>query len=320
MAKRDYYDILEIPRNATEAEIKRAYRRLAKKLHPDQNKGDKDAEKRFKETQEAYSVLSDKEKRERYDRLGHAGMDARFNPGGQSYTWTSGPGAEKIDLGDLADMFNFGGSRGNTGGGGSIFDQIFGGGGRTRTAPSGTVPRDIEYPVSLRFEDAIRGTKLDLELSTAGQGTQRISVHIPPGVGDGQKIRVRGQGQPGRGHRPAGDLYVVCKIQPHAYFERKGDDIYLTVPITIREASLGAKVDLPTINGKRTVTIPPGTPSGTKLRLTGQGVSDPKEKKQGDQYAIIKIVPPKKPSAKQRELLEALGDLDDGSPRDGLWS
>lgn len=315
MAKRDYYDVLGVPKNATEAEIKRAYRRLAKQLHPDQNKNDKNAEARFKETQEAYSVLSDKEKRARYDRMGHAGEDFRFDPGGRTYTWTGTGGGDPIDLGDLADMFDFGGARGGVGG--SVFDRFFGGT-QTRTAPSGTTPQDIEHPVSLQFEEAIRGTTLELKLSIKGQSKQRISVRIPPGVRDGQKIRVKGQGQPSKGRRPAGDLYVVCRVQPHAYFERQGDDIYLTVPVTITEAALGAKIDLPTINGKRTVTIPPGTPSGTKLRLTGQGVADPKGNKSGDQYAVIKIVPPKKPTDEQRAMLESLGKLD-VSPRDGLW-
>ncbi|MCB9857547.1 MAG: DnaJ domain-containing protein [Phycisphaerales bacterium] len=318
MAQRDYYEVLGVTRSATQDEIKRAYRKLAKQHHPDQNKGDKASETRFKEAQEAYAVLSDKDKRAKYDRFGHAGPGFAGGPGGGhggGRTWSTSQG-EPIDIGDLADMFDFSSFMG--GGGGSPFEGVFSGKRRASRKPVAPAP-DIEYPVSLTFERAIRGTKLELELKAEGRGTQRISVTIPEGVRAGQKIRVRGKGTPGRGNQPSGDLYVVVSVQPHTYFEREGDDIYLTTPISMTEAALGAKIDLPTLDGTRTVTIPPGTPSGAKLRLTGLGVNNPQTKHRGDQFVVVKIVPPKRLSPEQKALLEKLAEVDGANPRDGLW-
>jgi curved DNA-binding protein len=314
MAKRDYYEILGVPRKASQDEIKRSYRKLAKQHHPDQNKGDKASEQRFKEAQEAYAVLSDKNKREQYDRFGHAGPSVTGTPGGGTRTWNTTQG-QPIDIGDLADIFDFSSF---SGGGGSPFEGIFSG--RRKPAQRPVAPAaDVEYPVSLTFERAIRGTKLELELKAEGRGTQRISVTIPEGVRDGQKIRVRGKGTPGHGRQPAGDLYVVVSVQAHPYFERQGDDIYLTVPISVTEATLGAKVDLPTLDGTRTVTIPPGTPGGAKLRLGGIGVNNPQTHHRGDQFVIVKIVPPKRLSAEQQALFEKLAAMDTANPREGMW-
>ncbi len=319
MAKRDYYDVLGISHSATEGEIKQAFRRLAKELHPDRNKGDKSLEAKFKEAQEAYGVLSDKEKRATYDQFGHTGPEAGFGGGG--FRPRSG-GGTPVDLGDLADMFDFGsGGQGGAAGPGSIFDSIFGGtaaGARGRPRRQPPAAQDVETPVTLTFEQAVRGVTLDLALARDRATKQRIAVRIPPGVRHGQKIRVRGKGQPG-GARPDGDLYVVCNVRLHAYFERQGDDIYVTVPITITEATLGAKIDVPTLDGTRTVTIPPGTPSGAKLRLAGLGVENPKETGRCDQYAVIKIVPPKSLEPRQQEILEEL-QASDSSPREGLWT
>lgn len=317
MAKRDYYDILGIKRSATQDEIKRSYRKLAKQHHPDQNKGDKASEKRFKEAQEAYAVLSDKTKREQYDRFGHAGPSFTGNPGG-THTWSTQQG-QPIDIGDLADIFDFSSFMGGgASGGGSPFDGVFSRKRTTSTRPVAPAA-DVEYPVSLTFERAIRGTKLELELKAEGRGTQRISVTIPEGVRNGQKIRVRGKGTPGHGRQPAGDLYVVVSVQTHPYFDRQGDDIYLTAPISITEATLGAKVDLPTLDGTRTVTIPPGTPSGAKLRLGGLGVNNPQTHHRGDQIVVVKIVPPKRLSPEQRELFEKLAAANASNPREGMW-
>lgn len=321
MAKRDYYDILGVSRRATQDEIKRAYRKLAKQHHPDQNKGDKAAEARFKEAQEAYSVLSDKDKREKYDRFGHAGPGiaggAPGGGGGGTYTWNTSQG-EPIDIGDLADIFDFSSFMGGSGGRGSPFEGVFSRKRKTTRKPAAPAP-DVEYPVSLTFERAIRGTKLELELKMEGRGTQRISVTIPEGVRDGQKIRVRGKGTPGHGNQPSGDLYVVVSVQAHPYFEREGDDIYLTAPITVGEATLGAKIDLPTLDGPRTVTIPPGTPSSARLRLAGLGVNNPQTKHRGDQFVVIKIVPPKSLNPEQREWLQQFAAADDTNPRKGMW-
>lgn len=319
MAKRDYYDILGISSSASATDIKRAFRRLAKKLHPDQNEGDKASEAKFKEVQEAYETLSDKEKRAGYDQFGHAAAAPGFDPGGGAGA-PFGHSGVPVDFRDFADFFNVSfNTQGSRGGRSSIFDSFGGGGPPSQTTGTPSSARDIEYVASLSFEQAIRGTTLDLELSAPSSGKQRLSVHIPAGVRNGQKIRVRGKGRPGRGRRPPGDLFVVCSVQPHPYFLRQEDDVYLTVPITITEATLGAKVDLPTLDGERTVTIPRGTPSGTKLRLAGMGVANPKEKTRGDQYAVIKIVPPKRLSAEQRDLLKRFAAVSKTSPRDGLW-
>ena len=318
MDKRDFYEVLGVPRGAGEADIKRAYRRLAKQHHPDHNKGNKDAESKFKEIQEAYDVLSDKDKRQRYDQFGHAGVDPRFQSGGGPQAWSSADGVP-IDFENLGDIFDFAFTRGGGGqGSGSVFDRFFhnrGGGETHRTA--GAPAQDIEHAVTLTFDQAIRGTTLELRLN-GGRGQETISVKIPPGVREGQRIRIKGKGEGGR--RGSGDLYVVCTIQAHAYFRRVDDDIYLEAPLTITEAALGAKIDLPTLDGVRTVTIPPGTASGSRLRLLGLGVTNPKSGQRGNQYVVIKIVPQAKPTTEQERLLKELAATNASSPREGLWS
>jgi DnaJ-class molecular chaperone len=318
MDKRDYYEVLGVSHGADDAEIKKAYRRLAKQHHPDVNKGNKDAEERFKEIQEAYDVLSDKDKRPRYDQFGHAGVDPRFQGAGGPQAWSSADGVP-IDFENLGDIFDFAFTRGGGArGSGSVFERFF----REQGGPRGatgtdTVPaQDVEYPVMLTFDQAIRGTTLELRLSGA-RGSETISVKIPPGVHEGQRIRIKGKGNVNR--RGAGDLYVVCNIKPHGYFRRVENDIYLEVPLTIVEAALGAKIDLPTLDGVRTVTIPPGTASGSRLRLAGLGVTDPKSGQRGDQYVVIKIVPPPIPTPEQRALLDQLAATNIGNPREGLW-
>ncbi|MFH1418850.1 MAG: DnaJ C-terminal domain-containing protein [Planctomycetota bacterium] len=321
MTERDYYDILGVSKSATEAEIKQAYRRLAKRYHPDQNKGDAGAEAKFKEVQGAYAVLSDKEKRGKYDQFGHAGLHMGGQPGGGDWRWSTA-GGQSFNIDDLDGIFDFGVSGGpRSSGGGSVFEQFFN---RRAAGPRATAARpparDVEQPVSLTFEQAIRGITLDIQVpGGTSERPRRISARIPAGVHEGQRIRLRGQGEPGGGGRPDGDLYVVCSIQPHPFFERRGDDIYLDVPVTITEAALGAKVDLPTLDGVRTVTIPPAAASGSKLRLSGLGVPGPKGKQRGDQYAVIKIVPPARLTDEQRRLLDELAKSDVGSPREGLW-
>lgn len=319
MSKRDYYEVLGLSRGANEAEIKRAYRRLAKQYHPDQNKQSKDAEARFKEVQEAYDVLSDATQRARYDQFGHGGVDPRAGGGS---AWSTADG-EPVDLSDFADIFNFAGrSVGGRGSGfGSIFEQMFSGqdGGSPFEEAGPTGGRDIEHTVTLSFDQALRGTTLQLELS-GGRRSETIEVRIPPGVRPGQRIRVRGKGQPGLGRRAAGDLFVRCEVSPHPYYRREGDDVYLEVPVSIVEAALGAKVDLPTPEGPRTVTIPPGTSSGAKLRLAGLGMPNPKGSGRGDFYAVVKIVAPASLTPLQRESLQALAESGLGNPRSGLWA
>jgi curved DNA-binding protein len=328
MPERDHYEVLGVPRGATADQVKRAYRTLAKKYHPDRNPGDKSAEGRFKEVQAAYEVLSDPEKRKLYDRFGRADATPgsggwRSGPGGpRVYTWKSGGGPE-IPVEDLDDLFNvFAGSGGaRRPSGGSIFDQFFKQGGQRPAAapqPAEGLP-DIEHPVDLTFEQAISGTRLDLALTNPDSGqTQRISVKVPPGVADGQRIRLRGKGQPGGRGMPSGDLYIVCRVQPHRYFRRIDNDIYLELPLSISEAALGTRVEIPTLHGRTTLTVPPGTPSGAKLRLKDQGVRPAGNKPPGHQYAVVRIVPPRSLTPEQRELFEKLGRAETESPRANL--
>jgi curved DNA-binding protein len=335
MPERDYYEVLGVPRNAAPDQIKQAYRKLAKKHHPDRNPTDKaNAERMFKEVQSAYDVLGDAEKRRVYDQFGHAGVGAgggpqqqqgwRSGPGGQRvYTWKSGGGPD-IPLEGWEDLFSsFGGGGGGGAaqqeGPGSVFEQFFSrGGGRHRGRghqPSPAAGQDIEHAITLGFDQAIHGTTLELSFS---DGNGKIEVKIPPGVADGQRIRVRGKGQPGMNGAPPGDLYIICHVQPHAYFRRVDNDIYLDLPVTISEAALGAKIEIPTLDGRTVLSVPAGTPSGAKLRLKGKGVKPAGSKPPGDQYAVVRIIPPKSPNDRQRKLLEQLQEISTDNPRAGL--
>ncbi len=323
MAAGDYYDVLGVPRNATAEQIKKAYRALAKKHHPDRNPGDRSAEARFKQVQEAYDVLSDPQKRALYDRYGAAGVGASAGPrpgagGARVHTW-SPDGGQEVPIEDIADLFEiFGGGFGARGGGGgaeSIFEQFFTGGrrGARRTRvepPAGS--GDIECEATLTFDQSIQGTQLELNVDG-----RAVRVKIPPGVSNGQRIRARGKGRPAGPGQPPGHLLIVCRVLPHPYFKRIGNDIYLDVPVSITEAALGAKIEVPTLGGKMLVTVPPGTPSGKKLRLRGRGVASPRSQTPGDQYVVIRIVPPAVLTPRQRELLEKLHADLGPSPREG---
>lgn len=322
MPKDDFYETLGVPRTAGTDEIKRAYRRLAKQYHPDRNPNDPGAEAKFKKVQEAYSVLGDAKKREDYDRYGRAGVgQVRTDPGGrQVYTWGDG---HAVNVEDLEDLFSaFGG--GGQGRPASIFDQIFGGGngrasreGRRRRSARPQAGADITHDAPLSFEQAVRGTKLQLVVTHPDGRTENIDVHIPPGVVDGQRIRLKGRGEPGVGGGPAGDLYLTCRVAPHPSFSREGNDLIVTAPVTITEAVLGAKIDVPTLDGSVSVTVPPGTSSGTKLRVRGQGVAAGRDSAPGDLLVVIKIVAPKSLTPQQRELYEALRALEQAPPRRG---
>ncbi len=335
MAQRDYYQVLGVSRNASADDIKRAYRKLAKQHHPDRNPGDKNAETRFKEVQEAYDVLGDEQKRKSYDRFGHAGVGAgagagtaggwRGAPGGSRvYTWGS-PGTQEVPIEDLDDLFSaFAGGFGRQAHEprGSIFEEFFGRGrGPASEAGHQEAPgtKDIAHAVSLTFDQAVRGTTLELTLPHAGgNGPAKVHVKIPPGVADGQRIRLRGKGRPGRRGGAPGDLYILCQVQPHPWFRRMGHDVYLELPLSLTEAALGAKVEIPTLDGNTVLTVPPGTPSGTKLRLKAKGVQPAGDKPRGDQYVVVRIVPPSRLSPRQKELLEQLRDAGDDSPRKDL--
>jgi DnaJ-class molecular chaperone len=280
MAEKDYYEILGVKKTATEAEIKKAYRNLAKKYHPDKNKGNKEAENKFKEISEAYAVLSDKEKREQYDRLGREAFS--FGAGGQN------PFAG-FDFGQFRTRASGGGGRrrstGGAGGFTDIFSDLFGGAaGGFEQMPMGGA--DINAELAIDFRDAVLGTTMDLTVNG-----NHIKVKIPEGVADGQTIRIRGKGGPGSGG-PPGDLNVLVHVKPHPFFERRGDDIHINLPITVGEAIRGAEIEVPTIHGPVRAKIPAGTQGGQTFRLSGKGVKK-KGGGHGDQYYRVEIVLPK---------------------------
>lgn len=331
MATTDYYEILGVSRTASADEIKKAYRRLSKQYHPDRNPGNAAAEKKFKQVQEAYSVLGDARKREEYDQFGAAGVgEFHTSPGGQRvYTWGGGRTVNVEDLEELLSaMGGFGGGRSARGHGPSVFEQIFNGmrgagvegggrkGGRRGYAYAPQTGQDIVQEVTLTFEQAVFGTSLQLSITLPDAGSRTIVVQVPPGVQDGQKVRVRAQGGAGFAGGEPGDLYLVCRVQPHSLFTREGPDIHVTVPVTMTEAALGAKVEVPTLEGLITMTLPPGTSSGAKLRLKGRGGPRPGGGQRGDQFVHIRIVVPKTLTPRQRELLEELRKLETDRPRE----
>ncbi|HWS72840.1 MAG TPA: DnaJ C-terminal domain-containing protein [Thermoanaerobaculia bacterium] len=289
MADKSYYDVLGVKKDASEDEIKKAYRKLAKKHHPDVNKGNKDAENRFKEISEAYAVLSDKEKHEQYDRLGKEAFGG--NPFG-------GAGGNPFGGFDFSQFTNAGG-RTRRGGGGAgagtgrrqtgnftdIFSDLFGGGGGFEEQPQRGA--DLDAELTIDFRDAVLGGTLDITVN----GTP-VKVKIPEGVKDGQKLRLRGKGQPGMNGAPAGDLNVVIHVKSHPFFERRGDDIYVDLPITVPEAVSGGEIEVPTIHGPVRAKIPAGTQGGQTFRIKGKGVKK-KAGEMGDHYYRVQITIPK---------------------------
>lgn len=306
MPKRDYYDILGVSRNASADEIRKAHRKLARQYHPDMNKNNASSTEKFKEVQEAYDVLSDAEKKKSYDQFGHAGPQQGFGgppPGGHDpyeafrraggaggQQWRAGPGTTVDDI---------------PGGFSSIFEEMFGGGGPKRRGRAHAEPaekgQDIEHSVQLSFEDAARGTTLPLRMQL-GKKTETIEIKIPPGVNDGSRIRIKGKGQPG----PAGpgDLFILCKVAPHPTYRREGLDVLSDVPVSIYDALLGGKINVHTLDGEVTLTLPPGTGSGAKMRIKGRGIKRAAET--GDHFAVIKILVPKDLSPEAINLVKQL--------------
>jgi molecular chaperone DnaJ len=295
MAEKDYYELLGVKKTASEDEIKKAYRSLAKKYHPDKNKGNKEAENKFKEISEAYAVLSDKEKREQYDRMGREA----FSFGG------AGGGGNPFGGFDFSEFTNRAraggprGKRGSSGGFTDIFSDLFGGGGFEQGPSRG---EDIQAELTIPFRDAVLGTTMDLSVNGS-----HIKVKIPVGVRDGQTIRLRGKGNPGSAG--AGDLNVLIHVSPHPFFERDGDDIRIELPITVGEAIHGAEVEVPTIHGPVRARIPAGTQGGQTFRLSGKGV------KNGDHYYRVEIRVPKDAP---REAVDAIEGAYAENPRAGL--
>ena len=367
MAK-DYYQVLGVARAATLPDIKKAYRKLARKYHPDLNPGDKTAEARFKEIQEAYAVLSDPKKRAQFDQFGDlGGVPPGGAPGGPG-----GPGFEGFDFSDYgSSTFR------------DFFENLFGGGGIRGAEAAGAGPQrgeDLQYSMQIGFEDAIHGVQTRIRVNRlaacepcggrgraagsrkrpcpscggSGRGTvQRgfmkfsgvcqscggtgqtpgeacpacggqgavqisdlISVRIPAGVDNGSKVRVPGRGNAGHAGGPPGDLYIVIEVAPHAYFRREGANISVKVPITVPEATLGAKIEVPTLWGKTTIRIPPGTKSGQKFRIKEQGAPAAGRKGRGDEYAEVTIVPPPFDNERIREMMKELEKISGPNPRE----
>lgn len=381
MAKKDYYQILGVKKDAKADEIKKAYRRLARKHHPDVNPGDKVAEDKFKDVQEAYDVLSDEKKRKVFDRFGYYAdnldPDSPFATGA-----ASGGGTGGFDF----SGFDFSGTTGTSGGGSSfrdIFSDLFGGGG-TRTAPAEPprpLPkkgRDIEIPLALSFEEAFSGLTTNITVNRSeqcsrcqgagdtggpvvqcptckgtgqvmrtggrlqfsqncsdcegtgrrrqpcsvchGKGvtpkTEQVKIRIPPGVDTGSRVRIPKKGHGGRLGAEPGDLFILTNVGKHRFLERKGDNIYITVPITVSEAALGTKIEVPTAEGKAQVKIPSGTESGQKFRLRERGFPSLRNPKlRGDQFVEVKITLPRVLSEETKEVLRQFEKLNPENPR-----
>lgn len=374
MAKKDYYEVLGLKRGASENEIKKAYRKLARKYHPDVNPGDKKAEERFKEISGAYDVLSDTEKRKKYDLYGHQSFQSGFDP---FTSYQKGRGSQGFDF-QGANFDSFG--RGFEGFG-DIFSDLFG----QRQKGNHRIPTkgaDIQYSMEISFEDAIRGLSTDITLQKtstcdqcngsgashgsqsqicpecrgsgqkkAGRGpfsfsqacsrcngsgswnpnpckkcsgagvipkTEKIGIKIPQGVDTGSKVRVAGKGESGKYGGPPGDLYIITKVRTHHVFERKGDNIYSVIPITVTEAALGGQITVPTVDGSVTMKIPEGTQSGQVFRLAKKGVPKLKENGRGDQFVEVKIVVPKNLDERSKQLLRDFERLNYYNPRSNL--
>ena len=371
--KQDYYELLGVSRKASVKEIRAAYRKLARKYHPDLNPGDKSAEEKFKQIQEAYEVLSDTKKRQMYDQFGFntPGAGGPPPPG-------SGRGGAPSDV-----HFDFGGfDFGGAGGGTSfrdLFSQFFRGAGAAQGRQGSPEPgTDLEYQIDITFAEAMRGTikkvsitrldtcpvchgtgstetgqqscptcngtgrvtevsgkmRFQITCSRCGgtgrlqsickncggegvvQRAETLDVRIPPGAQTGSRVRVAGRGNAGQMGGPPGDLYFIINVEPHPFFERRGDDLYTVVPVTVPEASLGAKVEVPTIDGRAQVRIPPGTDSGKKLRLREKGApSVRKPGKRGDQIVEVQIVVPRPDDERVRNSMRELAKTAPQDPR-----
>ncbi len=322
MEYKDYYKILGVSRNADEKEIKKAYRRLARQYHPDVNPGDKKAEAQFKEINEAYEVLSDPEKRKKYDALGENWQHWQrmgYDPRGFDWSqWvqTQPGGNVRVEFGDLGDLFGGGGGFSDFfqaifgGMGGRSGESIFGrtvdldeilGGRRTTATPRG---RDLEQPVEITLEEAYRGTQRILQVDG-----RRLEVKIPAGVKTGSRVRIPGEGIGSRsGGR--GDLYLRVEVRPHSTFERKEQDLYCEVPVDLYTAVLGGEVRVPTLDGAVSLRIPPETQSGRTFRLQGLGMPNlhsPGQK--GDLYVKVRVVLPQGLSEREKELFRELARL-----------
>ena len=301
---KDYYKTLGVSKNASAEEIKKAYRKLARQHHPDVNKKP-EAEKRFKEVNEANEVLSDPEKRKRYDSVGpewERFQQGGQRPGGFQWVYTGQPGADPFngEAGGFSDFF-----RTLFGEGAADFDTgpLFG---RPSTRRRRSVAgADVESEVEITLAEAYKGAERSVEMRLPDGTTRRLSVKIPAGVRDGQRIRLAGQGGPGGGGGPSGDLFLRVRVRPHPVFERDGEDLRLVLPVALHEALLGAEVTVPTLKGRVSLRIPPETQNGRTIRLAGQGMPRVGGG-HGDLYVTVKVVLPTKLTEKERELAREL--------------
>ncbi len=383
----DYYGALGVSRGASKDEIRKAYRKLARKHHPDLNPGDKAAEERFKRVQAAYDVLSDPKKRQMYDQVGYYSEHGpQPGPSGPP----PGPGMDfnGFDFSDYAAGGQAGAGAGDAAGGFSgqfrdLFGQFFGGrGGRGEERPAPEPGSDLEYGLNIDFWQAIKGTQVTVNVShqevcttcggtgsaatgevtcpqCQGRGTvtqmagamrfniscprcggsgklrnvcptchgdgrlpanETVEVRIPPGVQTGTRLRVAGKGNAGTGGAPPGDLYITVRVEPHAFFHREGDDIEIQVPVTVTEAGLGAKIEVPTIDGRTLLKVPPGTSSGQKFRMRERGVLNSRKNVRGDQIVEVVVQPPKVRDERTKEILRELAKLNPEDPRENIWS
>jgi len=387
--QKDYYGVLGVSRDAKPEEIRKAYRHLARKHHPDVNPGNKNAEEKFKQISEAYEILSDEKKRKIYDQYGFYSDNlppGGYPPGPAGHASSPLPGVDfNFDFSDADDSGGGAGRRAGGFGGGfrDIFSQIFSRGEREAASEEPEKGSDIEYRMHLGFWDAIRGAQVRITVARedactnchgagtipgptvtcmecggtgkttkqlgamrfevtcpqcGGTGKQRrpcpqchgtgaiqtsetLNVRIPPGVDTGSRVRVPGKGNAGIQGGPPGDLYIVTEVEPHPVFERKGDNFYVKLPVTITEAALGAKVEVPTIDGLSTIKIPPGTQSGQKLRLRGKGAPSLRESSgelRGDEFVEVQVMVPHVADERTKEILRELARLNPDDPRKDL--
>lgn len=307
---KDFYAVLGVSKDVADADLKKTYRKLARKYHPDSNQGDAAAEAKFKEISEAYAVLSDKEQREEYDQIRAMGSGARFTAGGQSAggfedvfsRFGQGRGGGRVDPDDLGDFFSMFDRGGSGGFGSGRFGQTTGGyrgfGGPSKGA-------DVTARTTLDFATAVGGETISLQ----GEDGKPFKVKIPAGVSDGQKIRLRGRGRPSPDGGEAGDIVVQVAVRPHPVFTRDGLNLRLTVPITFTEATLGATIEVPTLGGETVrLRVAPGTPSGRVLRVKGRGVHT--QKGTGDLLAEVQVAVPTHLDDAAREALERFQELE----------
>jgi curved DNA-binding protein len=309
----DFYEELGVSRSATPAEIKKAYRKLAAELHPDKNPGNKKSEARFKVVNRAHQVLSDEKKRKLYDEFGEDALREGFDAdAARAYRNATRGGHVRHPGGgvSLEDLFSGGMPGGGSGGFGDMLGDIFSNRGRRGGPAKGS---DLASEVEVDFVSAIRGAELVMRMQSGGDP---VKVRVPPGAGDGDRVRIPGHGAPGALGGPAGDLIVTIRVGTHPHFERLGLDLYLDLPVTAAEAYRGAKVRVPTLEGSVTLTVPPHAQSGQVARLKGKGVK--RQNQQGDLYVRFEIKLPVKESAAVDKAIDALESAMEGDVREGI--